>query len=196
MNASSVSELKTLLSSVFTASYDSSVGTHVQNLSEFIEQTPTPWRQKPSHVRGHITASAWILDHARTHAALLHHKKLGLWLQPGGHVEETDTSWIGASRREVLEETGLDVALHAMGEQLFDVYVHTIPARAANESRDAEPEHLHFDIRFLFVAKPAAVLQVNTEESEALRWFALDELIASNSLDTSVRRMAVASRKL
>jgi 8-oxo-dGTP pyrophosphatase MutT (NUDIX family) len=42
---------------------------------------------------------------------LIHHKKLGLWLCPGGHVE-LDEDPEAAVHREVLEETGLGIVLH------------------------------------------------------------------------------------
>jgi 8-oxo-dGTP pyrophosphatase MutT (NUDIX family) len=167
-------------------------------IGEFIAQTDTPWRQTPSHPRGHITASAWVLDHALTHAALLHHKKLNCWLQPGGHVEEGDSSWFDASKRELQEETGLaDLTLTSdFGDALFDVDVHPIPARVATATRATEPAHHHFDVRFLFVAQSAATLRVNIDESEALRWFAIDELIVDEAIDASVRRMALLSKRL
>ncbi|HEX3465289.1 MAG TPA: hypothetical protein VHS78_14675 [Candidatus Elarobacter sp.] len=36
---------------------------------------------------GHVTASAWIVDSSRTRALLTHHRKLGRWLQLGGHAD-------------------------------------------------------------------------------------------------------------
>jgi hypothetical protein len=36
---------------------------------------------------GHVTASAWIVDPARTRVLLTHHRKLGRWLQLGGHTD-------------------------------------------------------------------------------------------------------------
>ena len=36
---------------------------------------------------------------------LLVHRRLGIWLQPGGHVDPGETPW-EAARRETVEETG------------------------------------------------------------------------------------------
>ncbi len=52
---------------------------------------------------GHVTASAWIVDPARTQVLLLHHGKLNRWLQPGGHWEE-DPDLLSAALREAREE--------------------------------------------------------------------------------------------
>jgi 8-oxo-dGTP pyrophosphatase MutT (NUDIX family) len=198
MQFSDVAALKQLLATFDKNTSDAMARAQSNVVAEFITQTETPWRQSPSHPHGHITASAWALDHTRTHAALLHHKKLNLWLQPGGHVEESDRSWFEASKRELQEETGLtDLLLSPeFGDQLFDVDVHAIPARAANATRAAEPAHHHFDLRFLFIAKRAATLHINADESEALRWFTIDALIADTSLDDSVRRMAIRSKRI
>jgi 8-oxo-dGTP pyrophosphatase MutT (NUDIX family) len=55
----------------------------------------------------HLTASAVVLDTARTSVLLVLHTRTGLWLQPGGHVEQGDTSLASAALREAVEETGI-----------------------------------------------------------------------------------------
>jgi hypothetical protein len=51
----------------------------------------------------------------------------------------------------------------------FDVNIHKIPSRAH------EPEHFHYDIRYLFVAAPHAKIQIS-EESPDLKWIGLDDV--------------------
>jgi ADP-ribose pyrophosphatase YjhB (NUDIX family) len=130
---------------------------------------------------GHLTGSAWVVDEAREHALLVHHGKLNLWVQPGGHVED-DADMLGASWREAREETGLrDV--RPVSESIFDVDVHTIPAN------HKEPQHLHYDVRFLFVADRAAPLVVSSE-SKDLMWVPLAQ-ISDVTQEESIRRMAL-----
>jgi 8-oxo-dGTP pyrophosphatase MutT (NUDIX family) len=89
--------------------------------------------------RGHVTGSAWIVNHDGSKVVLLHHAKLGIWVQPGGHCDgETDVAQVAL--REAREETGLEVSL--LDEAIFDVDVHRIPEYWNT------PEHFHFDIRF------------------------------------------------
>src|SRR5690606_25147466 len=57
---------------------------------------------------GHFTASAFVLSPDRQSLLLIHHRKLGLWLQPGGHLEPADPNVRAAARREVAEEVGLE----------------------------------------------------------------------------------------
>jgi 8-oxo-dGTP pyrophosphatase MutT (NUDIX family) len=135
---------------------------------------------------GHFTASAFVLSPDRRDLVLIHHKKLGIWVQPGGHVEPVDDDLIAATRREVQEEVGLgELELVMNGTSLvFDVDIHRIPARKA------EPAHEHFDVRFAFVAKTRDL--VHSEEVADLRWVPLSEVEQLGSDDSVLR----AVRKL
>ena len=132
---------------------------------------------------GHFTASAFVLSPDKRDVILIHHKKLGIWVQPGGHVEATDAELLSAARREVAEEVGLGELDLLPGEPsasaLFDVDIHTIPARKT------EPAHEHFDVRFAFVARTRDFAR--TEEVADVRWVPLGE-VARVTSDASVLR--------
>ena len=165
---------------------------HALTVANFISNTPKPWSR--ATLSGHLTASAWVLDRTRTHAAMIHHRKLNRWLQPGGHIEGTDASWRAAAQREVSEETGLARFIEQANDaELFDVDVHPIPARTD------EPAHFHHDLRFLFIADVDATanpsLTINAEESLDCRWFSLAALAKDAALGPSMRRMMTRSRE-
>ena len=128
---------------------------------------------------GHITGSAWIVNRSESHALLTHHKKLGRWLQLGGH-SDGDGDTVAVARREGEEESGL--ALELLTPQVFDIDVHRIPARGA------EPAHEHHDLRFLFKADTEADFVVS-DESHDLAWVRLDELERYTN-ELSVLRLA------
>jgi 8-oxo-dGTP pyrophosphatase MutT (NUDIX family) len=129
---------------------------------------------------GHFTASGYVLAPDRSRLVLVHHARLGVWVQPGGHVDPGDAGVVAAAEREIQEETGLaDLVLLDAG--LFDLDVHPIPARPTL------PAHRHYDLRFLFLAT-GEELQVSPE-SLAVRWVALTELDAIGA-DSSLRRAA------
>ena len=134
---------------------------------------------------GHITASAWIVDAAGERALLTHHRKLGRWLQLGGHVDGEEHVERSALR-EAQEESGMAefrFVPWSGGELVpLDLDVHPIPARKQ------EPEHLHWDLRFLLQAAPGQAL-VTSDESNDLRWFGADELAAATD-EESVLRLA------
>jgi 8-oxo-dGTP pyrophosphatase MutT (NUDIX family) len=129
---------------------------------------------------GHVTASAWIVDPGRTQTLLTHHRKLGKWLQLGGHVDG-DPDVRRAALREAREESGLR-SLRFACEAIYDLDVHPIPARPG------EPAHEHYDVRFAFEADPAEPFVVSAE-SKALAWVPLGAL-ASYGADESVLRLA------
>jgi 8-oxo-dGTP pyrophosphatase MutT (NUDIX family) len=63
-----------------------------------------------SSIPAHFTASAVIIYHG--HILLIHHKRIGAWLPPGGHLDEFELPH-QACLREVLEETGLECQIVA-----------------------------------------------------------------------------------
>jgi 8-oxo-dGTP pyrophosphatase MutT (NUDIX family) len=127
---------------------------------------------------GHFTASAFIVSPAGTEVLLIFHGKLHRWLQPGGHIDPEDADILAAAAREVAEETGIQQPT-PIGAGLFDVDVHVIPARRE------DPEHRHFDARFLFRA-PSRAMQAGSDARDA-RWVALDAVQEAES-DASVMR--------
>ena len=74
---------------------------------------------------GHLTGSALLLDANRERLLLHHHRKLGLWLQFGGHCDG-DANLRGVAWRETVEESGIVPAW--MSEDPIDLDVHAIPA--------------------------------------------------------------------
>jgi 8-oxo-dGTP pyrophosphatase MutT (NUDIX family) len=141
---------------------------------------------------GHITASAWIVSADGSRALLTHHKKLGRWLQLGGHVDG-EVHLERAALREAREESGMTefgFERWRPGELVpLDLDVHTIPARGN------EPRHEHWDVRFLLRAGPGQSLAVS-DESTDLRWFLPAELAAVTDEESVLRlqRKAVAVR--
>jgi 8-oxo-dGTP pyrophosphatase MutT (NUDIX family) len=119
---------------------------------------------------GHITASAFVVDRAQAAVLLILHGKLGLWLQPGGHVDPEDSSVLEAAQREVREETGLSVA--ADGCELLDVDVHEIPAR-----KD-QPAHEHFDVRFVFERGQGEARAGS--DARSVRWVPIAQLLENS----------------
>jgi 8-oxo-dGTP pyrophosphatase MutT (NUDIX family) len=133
-----------------------------------------------AHLAGHLTGSAWVVSRDGERALLLHHAKLDRWLQPGGHADgEIDLAAVAL--REAEEETGLPGLVVESG--IFDLDHHGIPARGA------EPEHWHWDVRFVVRCTSDETPQIN-RESRAFAWRAIQDLAGDGSLDPSIRRMA------
>lgn len=163
---------------------DSLEAQHLKRSIEFVDRYDNCCDRKLRV--GHITASSWIIDNDQSHALLTHHKKLDRWLQLGGHIEN-DSDILNAALREAREESGLN-DLHVISDAIFDVDVHPIPARGF------EPEHFHFDVRFIFQADRGDTLVIS-DESHDLRWFTIDELYEL-APDESITRMIDKMKQL
>ncbi|HMV67304.1 MAG TPA: NUDIX hydrolase [Myxococcota bacterium] len=161
---------------------------HVARVLALLDASPEP-ASRSSFQPGHLTASAFVVSADGRSLLLIHHRRLGRWLQPGGHVDPEDADLEAAARREVAEETGLSSVGPEPGQaELLDVDVHEIPAHAGR----GEPAHLHFDVRWMFVARGDA-LQAGSDVSDA-RWVPIDE-VASWETDASVRRAVARVRE-
>lgn len=131
---------------------------------------------------GHLTASAWVVNHDATQGLVLLHRKIGRWLQPGGHADG-EGCLAAVALREATEETGID-GLRVWTAPV-DIDVHLF----VNRER-TEPDHLHFDVRFL-VCAPRYAAPSGNHESEELTWVARDQLDEPElGLDASTRRLA------
>jgi 8-oxo-dGTP pyrophosphatase MutT (NUDIX family) len=145
---------------------DSTEAQHKARILELVASATAPFT-RDHYVPGHVTASAFIVNPARDALLLIFHGKLLRWLQPGGHVDADDANVVGAARREVSEEVGLD-DLPLAHAGLFDVDIHLIPARGE------QPAHEHFDVRFLFEA-PEKEVKAGSD-ARAARWVTLRDL--------------------
>ena len=109
----------------------------------------------------HITASAFVIS---SRGVILHrHRRLGIWVQPGGHIDpEEDVE--DAAIRETLEETGLRVR-HLDPVELFHVDVHPGPRG-----------HTHYDLRYVLVGPPDDPAPYEGESPDVF-WFTFDDAI-------------------
>lgn len=111
----------------------------------------------------HVTASGIVVGSRGT---VLHlHKRLGIWMQPGGHIDAGETPDV-AARREAMEELGLTVEHPASGPCLVNLDVH-----------DAALLHVHLDLRYLLLAGDDDPHPPPGESPDA-RWCSWDEAIA------------------
>lgn len=156
------------------------------------------------HRIGHFTGSAWLVSADGERALLTHHAKLRRWLQPGGHADG-DADLARVALREAEEESGL-VGL-TVEASIFDIDRHRIAAYIPVASADRpaapsgfapseacptaghEPEHWHYDMRYVVRATGSEAFAINAE-SLALAWKPVHGIVVDPQADDSLRRMA------
>ena len=123
----------------------------------------------------HVTGSAIVVGPRGT---VLHlHKRIGIWMQPGGHVDPGEAP-SEAALREAREETGLPVRHPDEGQRLIHLDAH--PAGS----------HFHLDLRYLLFSEDVEPSPLPGESPHA-RWFTLGEAlqIADDALVDALNRL-------
>jgi 8-oxo-dGTP pyrophosphatase MutT (NUDIX family) len=129
----------------------------------------------------HVTGSGIVVG--RRGVLLLKHKRLGLWLQPGGHIDAGETPW-EAALRETQEETGLDVRFPALDADGRPPLVHV-------DVHDGGRGHTHLDLRYVLDGGDADPCPPEGE-SQDVEWFDWDAAIGR--ADPGLRGALVALR--
>lgn len=118
---------------------------------------------------GHVTCGVVIVD-PDWRVLHIRHNALERWLLPGGHLESEDQDLTEAALREAQEETGLttDDLRPLSGFECIplDIDVHAIP----DSPSKCEPQHWHFDFRFVFRLTGTTPIRLQDEEVSGYDW--------------------------
>ena len=145
---------------------------------DFVKNTPTAFDR--THLAGHVTGSAWLMDTSLSRVLMTHHKKLGKWLQLGGHSDgNSDT--LEVSLREAREESGFQNII-ALSKNIMGLDIHEIPARGH------EPTHFHYDATFTLQVVGNEKFIVS-EESHDLAWVKIEDIL-NGDYEDSLKRLA------
>lgn len=148
---------------------------------------------------------------------LVKHKKLGIWLNPGGHIEEGELPH-QAAEREYFEETGVTVAAYCLEPLPVAPESYFVPSpiltnvhwvcKENYERRQEDPDHYQplpqwkkgceQHVSFLFLVKPTAeiMLKHDPTESDGIGWFTRAELENIETLENIKLEVAEAFKRI
>lgn len=116
---------------------------------------------------------------------LIHHRKLGLWLPPGGHIDENEIP-DNALKREFREELDLDIEiLNQSGVETENVRNFAVPFHT-----NVHPvgDHEHYCLFYLCRPKNFDV-KIKPDEVIDFKWFTKEEL-KREDIKADVRNIA------
>ena len=133
----------------------------------------------------HMTASAWVVNAARTKVLMVYHKIYDSWSWTGGHADG-DADLLAVALREVREETGV-TTVHPVSENIYSLEVLTVDG---HEKRGGYvPSHLHMNVTYLLEADENEKLTVCADENSGVQWFTLDGALEASSEPWFVERI-------
>jgi 8-oxo-dGTP diphosphatase len=132
----------------------------------------------------HLTVSAIIIHDSKV--LLVKHKKLNVWLYPGGHLEENEDP-IQGLRREVEEEVRQEVRIigtpnHSLAGRGISFLPGPFAILSERIAAGTEKEHIHIDLVYLCRAYQSTI-DPNLKETDGAQWFSIEEIRSLHVLD-------------
>jgi 8-oxo-dGTP diphosphatase len=139
------------------------------------------------------TVAVYILN-SRNQILLLKHKKLDVWLPPGGHVE-TNELIHEAAFREVIEESGVDIEFICQTPELStykDERVEFLPKPLLIQLENTGD---HYHENFIYIAKSKSE-EINNGEGHEIKWFSFEEALSLETFKNVIYHLDYIKRFL
>ena len=150
--------------------------------------------QMPEDADRDFTASTLVIQD--DNVLLLKHRKLGVWLQPGGHIEEGELPH-EAAQRETLEETGLKVGIICAADRnppVYDGETYDLPVPFNVNVHQIRAGHWHCDFAYLAEVREEQAA-THAHEHDGTTWFSTEALKKEQDIAENVKAMAIRALK-
>ena len=125
----------------------------------------------------HVTASAWVVNPARSRILMAYHNIYNSWSWLGGHADG-ERDLLGVALREVREESGI-VRVRPLSPEIFSMEALTVDGHV--KRGEYVSSHLHLNFTYLLEADEDQPLRAKADENSNVRWFSLDDAIAAST---------------
>ena len=125
----------------------------------------------------HFTASAWVVNPARTKVLMLYHNIYKSWSWSGGHADGEE-DMLSVALREVREETGIE-QVRPVTQDLYSLEILTVNAHFKRGGYVVP--HLHLNLTYLLEADDAQAVREKPDENSAVRWFPIEDAPEASS---------------
>lgn len=125
----------------------------------------------------HMTASAWVVNKARTKVLMVYHNIYDSWSWMGGHADGEE-NLLSVALREVQEESGIR-QVHPVTEDIYSLEVLTVDGHVKHGAYVSS--HLHLNVTYLLEASEEESLHMKPDENSGVAWFGLEEAVKASS---------------
>ena len=148
--------------------HDRLEGEHRDQVLAWLDRTDDIYRRRaPDVPEQHLVSYFAVLDQQDQALLLVDHRKAGLWLPPGGHVETGEHPWVTV-QREAAEE----LALPAIPTDRWG----TGPAFVTVTRTRGPGVHTDVSLWFVLSASRADDIRFHTGEFKGIRWWTPNQL--------------------
>ena len=125
----------------------------------------------------HMTASAWVVNRARTKVLMVYHNIYDSWSWTGGHADG-DEDLLAVAVREVREETGV-MSVKPVSDRIYSLEILTVDGHVKRGRYVSS--HLHLNLTWLLEADDTEVPRKKEDENSGAAWFALEDAISASN---------------
>ena len=119
----------------------------------------------------HVTASAWLVDPARTRVLMVYHNIYRSWSWVGGHADG-ESDLLGVALREAGEETGVQARAVLDGP----ISIESLCVNGHVKRGCYVAAHIHMNVTYLLEADPDAVTRIKPDENSGVMWIDFGEV--------------------
>lgn len=130
-----------------------------------------------SHLAGHMTASAWVVNQKRDKVLMVYHKIYNSWSWIGGHADGCE-DLLSVAIRECREESGVS-RVWPLSPDIFSLEILAVNGHEKNGAY--LPSHLHYNVTYLLEADEKETLKICEAENTGVRWFSPEEALSASS---------------